>query len=294
MVHAESLTAISLPLRALIELAKPRLSFLVIFTAGAGMRLAPIHVVPWRAWLLIAATSLVVGAANALNCYLERDVDARMLRTRGRPLPQGRLSPQVALLAAIAVATAAIGVLYGVGNPLTALLAFIALALYAWVYTPMKQITSAAMLVGAVPGAIPPLMGYTAATGKLDEAGLSLFALLFFWQLPHFLAVSCSLKEDYARGGIVVLPNRCSARATVLWTLGSALVLLPVSLWPRRAGLGGDAYVAIACLLGCFFCAVTAAGLHPRADLRRWSRRVFVVSIFYLAALLTALVGSHG
>ena len=280
--------------RALLALSKPRLSTLVILTTGAGMLLAPGHLGARRATTVLLASSAVVAAANALNSYLERNIDARMRRTCQRPLPQGRLEPRTALWLASGVALLAISALYLAGNPLTALLSFIALALYAWVYTPMKQITAWAMVVGAVPGAIPPLMGYTAVTGAIDEAGWALFALLFCWQIPHFLAVAAYLKEDYARGGIQVLPRQCSARATVGWTLGSGILLVPVSLWPLHAGLAGPTYAGVALLLGTGFVGLIATGLRPGVVPGRWARQVFVGSIAYLSVLLCLLVVQHG
>jgi protoheme IX farnesyltransferase len=294
MVLVEQLSATArLDWRALVALAKPRLSLLVIFTTGAGLQLAPGHLSPWRSVGILLASSAVVGAANALNSYLERDVDARMRRTCQRPLPQGRMEPQVALILASLVGIFAIGALYLLANPLTALLSFVALALYAWVYTPMKQISSWAMLVGAVPGAIPPLMGYAAVSGELTAAAWSLFGLLFFWQLPHFLAVSTYLKDDYARGGIRVLPRFCSPRATVWWTLAAALAVLPASLWPVQAGLGGRLYVVVAVLSGGLFCGATAAGLRQKVEPGTWARQIFLLSIAYLCVLLVSLLVSH-
>src|SRR5512138_1146982 len=177
----------------LFLLAKPRLSSLVIVTTGGGMALAPGQIGLGRGLAVLLGTAAVVGAANALNCFIERDIDGRMRRTRDRPLPAGRVEPFTALALRVLVA-----------NPLTALLAFAALVTYVAVYTPMKQRSTLALFVGAVPGAIPPLMGWTAVTGRLDAGGVALFALLFFWQLPHFLAISIYLAEDYARGGLKV------------------------------------------------------------------------------------------
>src|SRR5439155_3385439 len=142
-------------------------------------------------------TALVVGAANALNCYLERESDALMRRTRDRPLPAGRVEPWVALALGVGVASTSIPLLGWATNALTALLALVALVTYVGVYTPMKQRSGLALFVGAVPGAIPPLMGWTAVTGRLETGGLALFAILFCWQLPHFLAISIYLADDY-------------------------------------------------------------------------------------------------
>lgn len=279
--------------RDLLALAKPRLSALVWFTAGVGVWLAPGHMHVARAFLMLCASALVVGAANGINSYLERDTDALMRRTRNRPLPSGRVEPQLALRLSILVGLASVAVLYWAANPLTALLSFGALALYAWVYTPMKRYSWLAVVVGAVPGAIPPLMGWTAVTNRLDAMGLSLFAIMFFWQLPHFLAISVYLKEDYARGGLRVLPLVCSARWTSAWIVMTVMVLLPVSLTPVALGMAGWAYGVAALMLGIGFLgwSVGALGFMPQT---RWARGVFAGSIVYLTLLLVSLVmGAH-
>src|SRR5512138_3387831 len=213
----------------LLLLAKPRLSSLVVLTTAGGVALAPGRLGAARAIVTIVGTAAVVGAANALNCYLERDVDARMRRTRDRPLPAGRVEPFVALALGLAVPIFALPVLALVANPLTALLAFLALAVYVAVYTPMKRRSTLALFVGAVPGAIPPLLGWTAVTGRLDAGGLALFALLFAWQLPHFLAISIYLAEDYARGGLQVFALVHGERATRGWIAASSVLVLAVS-----------------------------------------------------------------
>ena len=231
----------------------------------------------------------MVGAANALNCWLERDVDARMRRTRDRPLPAGRVEPFVALALGLAVPAFALPVLALVANPLTALLAFVALVVYVVVYTPMKQRSTLALFVGAVPGAIPPLMGWTAVTGRLDPGGLALFALLFAWQLPHFLAISIYLAEDYARGGLRVFALVHGERATRRWiAAASALLLRGLARAPparrRRPGLrrrrgdaGGVALVAFA-----------LSGLGRTGG--RWARSLFLATLLHLTLLFAALL----
>jgi protoheme IX farnesyltransferase len=275
--------------RDLLALGKPRLSLLVICTTGVGLRMAPGHLPFARGLVIVLATCLVVGAANALNSYMERSTDGLMRRTAQRPLPAGRVAPHVALLLALGCGTLAMVTLYWAANPLTALLSFVAFAVYAWVYTPLKRLSAWAMLVGAIPGAIPPLMGWTAVTGKLTEPGWALFALLFFWQLPHFLAVATYLQDDYARGGLKVLPLRCTPRQTVLWTSAAAVVVLPASLWPATAGIAGPVYAWGATALGVAFVFMALSGLRKVA-LGRWARQVFIFSIAYLTLLLLALV----
>ncbi|HTP24803.1 MAG TPA: heme o synthase, partial [Anaeromyxobacteraceae bacterium] len=202
--HTARLRPISGIARDVLALAKPRLTLLVVCTAAGGLWLAPGRRNGVTAAALAIGTSLVVGAANALNQLLERHVDARMRRTRNRPLAAGRLEPWVAVAFGLGLPALALPMLAALTNNLTSALAALALFTYVVIYTPMKQRSSLALFVGAIPGAIPPLMGFSAATGRIDAGGLALFALLFFWQLPHFLAASVYLKEDYARAGLRV------------------------------------------------------------------------------------------
>lgn len=290
MVLADVLTAPTrVEWRNVVALCKPRLSLLVLCTTGVGLWVAP-GSLPWpRALLVLAATAAVVGAANAINNYLERDSDALMRRTRQRPLAARRLDPAVALWFSVIAASVAIVTLYVAANPLTALLSFIALAMYAWVYTPMKRYSWLAVLVGAIPGAIPPLMGWTAVTGTLDAPGWALFALLFFWQLPHFFAIAIYLQDDYARGGLKVLPGVCGLAAAQRATVASAVLLWLASLWPVHLGMGGDSFSTCATVAGLAFVACTRVGL-ARQSAPRWARRVFLGSIGYLTLMLACLM----
>ncbi len=279
-------------IRDVVLLAKPRLSALVICTAAAGMWLAPGRLDPLRAALLLAGTTLVVGAANALNCFLERDVDARMRRTRDRPLPSGRLEPWVALAVGLGLPLLALPALAWAAGPLTVLLAAIALVTYVAVYTPMKQRSTLALFVGAVPGAIPPLMGWTAVTGRIDPGGLALFALLFAWQLPHFLAISIYLKEDYARGGFRVFALVHGDRATKRWIAATAIALLPASLALVPLGVGGRLYAVVAVAAGAALVAYALAGLAREGPAVRWSRNLFLGTLAHLTALFAVLIAT--
>ncbi len=270
-------------------LAKPRLSGLVVCTAAGGMWLAPGHLTFPRALAILVGTTAVVGAANALNCFLERDVDARMRRTRDRPLPAGRVDPRVALGLGLGIPIFAIPLLAWVANPLTALLAAIALVTYVAVYTPMKQRSTLALFVGAVPGAIPPLMGWTGVTGGLELGGLALFGILFFWQLPHFLAISIYLKEDYARGGLRVFALVHGERAAKLWAALTSIALVPVTLSLVPLGLAGKVYGVAASLLGAGLSAVGISGLWTPEAGNRWARSFFLVTLAYLTLLFAAL-----
>ncbi len=274
-------------LRDLLLLAKPRLSGLVMLTSAGGMWLAPGHIAPARAILSVLSTAAVVGAANALNQFLERDVDARMRRTRDRPLAAGRLDPFVALALGIAVPSFALPLLALSAGRLTAALALLALLTYVLVYTPMKKRSTLALFVGAVPGAIPPLMGWTTVTGRIDAGGLALFALLFAWQLPHFLAISLYLREDYARGGLRVFSIVHGERATRAWIAACAVLLVPVSLALVPLGVAGRGYGIVAAALGAGLAGYALSGLGREGG--RWARTLFLGTLAYLTVLFVAL-----
>ena len=277
--------------RDLLALAKPRLALLVLCTAAGGLWLAPGRRDAVGAAALLAGTALVVAAANALNNFLEREIDARMRRTRGRPLPAGRVDPWVAVAVGLGLPSLALPALAWFTNGLTATLAALALFTYVVIYTPLKQRSSLALFVGAIPGAIPPLMGWTAATGRLDAGGLALFALLFCWQLPHFLAISLYLKEDYARGGLRVFALVHGDRATAAWSAATSLALVPVSLALLPLGLAGPAYGVAATLLGSGLAAYALSGLWHGAT-HRWARNFFLLTLAYLTLLFAALLAA--
>jgi protoheme IX farnesyltransferase len=275
--------------RDVISLAKPRLSTLVVCTTAGGMWLAPTRPGAFRAAMTLACTTLVVGAANALNNYLERDVDARMRRTRNRPLPAGRLEPAVALALGLGLPAVAIPALVLAAGPLTGLLALVALVSYAGVYTPMKRRSTLALFVGAVPGAIPPLMGWTAATGRIDRGGLALFAILFFWQLPHFLAISIYLAEDYARGGLRVFALVHGERAARAAAVATSILLVPATLALVPLGLAGPAYGVAAAALGVGLCGWAISGIGLPEGSTRWARNFFLATLGHLTLLFIAL-----
>jgi len=212
-----------------------------------------------------------------------------MRRTWGRPLPAGRVEPGTALALGIALPAFAIPMLAFAANPLTAFLALVALVSYAFVYTPMKRWTTAALFVGAVPGAIPPLMGWTAATGSIDGRGLALFALLFVWQLPHFLAISVYLKEDYARGGLKVFALVHGERAAKIWAVATSALLVPVGMLPAWLGMASWGYGAAAALLGGGLTAAAATGLRIPDGSSRWARSFFLSTLLYLVLVFIAL-----
>ena len=273
-----------------MALAKPRITALVVFTTAIGLWLAPHGLPPLTIGVTLVGTVLIVAAANVLNMYLERDSDALMKRTMNRPLPAGRMDPQLALRFGLALAAVSVPLLTFAVGPLPGLLASVALVSYVLLYTPLKRYTAAALLVGAVPGAIPPLIGWTAATERLDLPGVLLFAVMFLWQVPHFLAITLFRKEEYARAGLVVQPNEPGgereARANIV---RYTVALVAVSLLFVPIGIARGAYLASALLLGGVFLGYAVAGLRQAAG-RRWARNLFLLSLIYLPLLFGALL----
>ncbi|MES1205634.1 MAG: heme o synthase [Pseudomonadota bacterium] len=273
----------------MVRLAKPRSTGLVMANFAGGMWLAPGHIPGWRAVMTLLGTALIVGAANALNMFVERDVDKLMERTRRRPLPEGRLSAAAALVFGTALAAAALPLLLLAGNALTGILGGLAFVSYVAIYTPMKRTSAAALFVGAVPGALPPLMGWTAVTGHIDAGALALFGILFLWQIPHFLAIAIYRSDDYGRAGFEILPLSIGQRPTrfVIIVFSAALVATSLVLGPLH--VAGVVYSAIAALLGAGFVVCGLAGLR-RAATRAWARSLFLASLVYLTLLFAALI----
>lgn len=237
----------------------------------------------------LLGTALVAGGTNAFNQLRERDVDGRMQRTRGRPLPSGRVTPRAAAAFAGVISLAGVGYLALAVNLLTAGLAALTLTSYVLLYTPLKRKTSLNTLIGAVPGALPIVGGWTAAGGELGAAVAALFWILFLWQLPHFLALAWIYREDYRRGGLAMLSvedpdGRHTGRMALLY----AMALLPVSLLPTLLGVTGPLYFFGALVLGLAYAVVAAVMIRAATTPRAW--RVFFVSIVYLPALLTLMV----
>lgn len=277
-------------LMGFLELMKPRITGLVLVTTGVAFDLASRGSLDWLRLLhVLFGTALLAGGTNALNQYVEREADACMKRTRGRPLPAGRLEPAWALWFAVVISVAGAIDLALFVNPLTALLGSMALALYVFAYTPLKRKTSLCTLVGAVPGAIPALMGWTAARNALDAEAWVLFGIVFLWQLPHFLAIAWMYRADYARAGFRMLPvvdpeGVETGRRIVFYTLA----LLPVSLLTSLLGLTGALYFFGAFTLGLAFLGLGVA-LALNASLLR-ARRLFLASLAYLPALLALMM----
>ena len=273
----------------LCELVKARLNTLMLVTTLAGFYVGWRGPMDWaRLCNTLLGTALVAGGAAALNELIERDADAAMHRTRGRPLPAGRLSPDAALLIGATLAAAGLLYLFYLVNPLAAALAALTIGTYLFAYTPLKRITSLNTLVGAIPGALPPVIGWAAARGTLGAEAWALFAILFCWQMPHFLAIAWMYREDYARGGFVMLPNVGSDGAsTGRQAVNYSFALLLVSLTPSLMGFAGHWYFfgAFALGAGMIFCAARLQ-LAPG---RTHARQLFFASIIYLPLLLALL-----
>jgi protoheme IX farnesyltransferase len=271
-------------------LAKPGITAMVAVTAGVGYWVAAGGIADWRLFLhLIGGTILSAAGAAALNMVAERRLDARMERTRNRPLPAGRMGVAEATVFGVALSAAGVAWLAVAVNLLTAAISAATIVSYLGIYTPLKTRTSLCTIVGAVPGALPPVMGWAAARGSLDMGALVLFMILFFWQLPHFIALAWMYREDYAKGGFPMLtvedPTGASAgRQGVLQTLA----LLVVSLLPIGFGMAGEGYLVAALVLGTGFLGFGVAFAVERSRAR--ASRLFLASVAYLPLLLGALV----
>jgi heme o synthase len=288
----ERVAAPPVALRDLIALGKPRITFMVLVTTAGGIFLAPSPLNWARAITTLVGVALIVAAANAFNMYLERDVDALMQRTRNRPLPAGRMEPAVALGFGLFCAVLAVPLVRFGANPLTAALSLASLVLYVFAYTPLKRRSTWALVVGAVPGAIPPLMGWTASTGRLEAPGLALFALLFVWQIPHFIAISMFRADEYARAGLRVVPIERGIDGARWRIVAWSVAQFAASLMVMRSGVGGRFYFGAAFALGGVLLALCGYGLRPmsREQINRWARWFFLYSIIYLPILFAALV----
>ena len=276
-----------------VMLAKPRLNLLVLITTLTGVYLASPTGVPLPLLVhTLVGTALVAGGAAALNQVWERDTDGLMRRTRMRPLPGRRLRVAEGtwfgvLLSLVGIVELAAGV-----NALSAAVAAVTLASYVLVYTPMKRRSSLSTLVGAIPGALPPVIGWVAVTGSITLPALVLFGIQFFWQMPHFLAIAWMYRDDYAAAGFPLLPvTEPDGRRTGQQALLYAAALWPVSLMPAVVGLAGTSYSILATALG--FALIAYAAMFARHRSRATARRLFLFSVLYLPLLWGALVANR-
>jgi protoheme IX farnesyltransferase len=276
-----------------VALAKPRLNFLVVVSALAGYVMAGGDTLDvLRVLFTVVGTALVASGASAFNQIIERDADRLMNRTRLRPLPDGRLQSREALVFAAVLSTAGLLVLAAAVNLLSAFVAFTTLVTYAVIYTPMKRRTSFSTVVGAIPGALPPVIGWAAAGNAITQGAWVLFGIVFLWQLPHFLAIAWIYREDYARAGFPMLPviepdGRSTARQAVVY----AAAVLPLSLAPTLIGMTGTAYFAGALGLGIIF--VWLALRFARSRSIPDARRLFFGSIIYLPLLWILMIADR-
>ncbi len=277
-------------LAAYAELTKPRITFLIVLTAAAGFALASPGRVNYAALLsAMVGIALLSSGIATLNQYIERDLDALMRRTADRPLPTGKLMPWEALLFGSGLTILAEVYLAVMVNPLSAVLGLTVIAGYLFAYTPLKTRTTLSTMVGAFPGAVPPLIGWAAARGSIGIEAWVLFAILFLWQFPHFLAIAWMYREDYGRAGILMLPvvepdGRVTAQQIVVYTI----LLLPVSLLPTVLGISGKVYLYGAIVLGLLFLYSSVRAALSKS--RQEARRLLLASVIYLPLLFILMV----
>jgi heme o synthase len=273
-----------------IALTKPRITWLILMSTGVGYFFGAKN--GWHFLTLlhtIIGTGLIASGTAALNQWYEREADAKMRRTQARPLPAGRLDAWKALIFAIAISVVGFVELWFGANPLASMLGLVTLLTYLFVYTPLKQRSPHSTTIGSIPGAMPPLIGFAAASGTLTWDAWVLFAILFLWQFPHFYAIAWMYKEDYARAGIRMLPvvepdGKSTARRILLYSIA----LIPISLMPKFFAMAGTAYLYGAIALGLAF---VYYGLRIRLDrTRQQARRVLLASVVYLPLLFSLML----
>jgi heme o synthase len=275
------------------ELAKPRLNVLVVITGAAGYYLgaqgAPEPAAMAQA---VAGTALLAGGAAVLNQLLEQETDALMRRTRMRPLPDGRVSPGGARVYGFALSGCGLALLAGRANLLSAMIALVTLLTYLGIYTPMKRRSPMATLVGAIPGALPALIGWTAARGSLSAGGWVLAAIVFCWQVPHFMAIAWLFRDDYRQAGFPMLPvvDPTGIRAG-RYAVGFTVALIAATLGPAWAGMTGPIYPLVALVLGTALLWTAVQFLIARSDNSAWI--LFFGSIVYLPLVWTAMIADR-
>lgn len=273
-------------------LTKPRIARMVVITAAIGFVFGVAHGVafPWLTLIVaMIGTALSCMAASVFNQVLERDTDALMDRTKDRPVAAGRIAPKPAVIFGTLLTVAGLGLLAGFGLYLAAALCALTIASYAVIYTPLKRRTSLALLIGAIPGAIPPMIGYAAAANDLGPAAWLLFAIMFVWQVPHFLAIAWLYRDDYAKAKLAMLPViDPTGLRTFRQTLIGCLLLLPLGILPTALNIAGKWYFAAALICGLGFLAFgVLLVLKPTRDN---ARRLFLASLVYLPVVLTVML----
>jgi protoheme IX farnesyltransferase len=278
--------------RSYLELTKPRITCFILMSTGVGF-LCAVHLGGHWTWLsllhTLLGTGLMASGTAALNQWYEREADSRMARTRKRPIPSGRVTPAHAFEFAAGVSAAGFMELWLGANLLAGLLGLFTLLSYLFLYTPLKQRSPHSTTVGAIPGAMPPLIGYAAASGRLTWEAWILYAILFLWQFPHFYAIAWMYRDDYARAGIRMLPVvEPSGESTARRMLLFSLVLIPISLLPKFFAMAGNVYLLGALALGLLFLWACARVLSDRTIPR--ARQVLLASVVYLPLLYGLLV----
>jgi protoheme IX farnesyltransferase len=270
-----------------LALTKPRITWLILMSAGVGYFFGAKAGWQWRTLLhTLVGTALIASGTAALNQWYEREADGKMRRTQARPLPAGRLIARNALLFGAIISALGFAELALFVNPLTALLGLFTLVSYLFIYTPLKQRSPHSTTIGAIPGAMPPMIGYAAASGTINAEAWALFAILFLWQFPHFYAIAWMYREDYERAGIRMLPvvepdGESTARRILLYSFA----LIPISLLPKFLSMAGNIYMIGALALGMLFLYVGF-----RVSTRQQARRVLLASVMYLPVLYCLLL----
>ena len=289
----ESASSGGLLVSDLWQLTKPKITRMNVLMTLGGLALAG---APFKSGLIFwtaLGTALAVASANALNMYIERDLDRLMVRTAKRPLPTRRMAPHAALWFGLVLGLLSLALLFVAVNTVTTVIAGVAIALYVLVYTPMKRTSPLALLVGAVPGAAPPLMGWTAVTNEITAGGLALFGILFCWQFTHFLAISLYLKEDYGKADIQTYSLVHGENRTKIMISMSMVLLIPATLVLVPMGLATSSYGIAASFLGFLLLGFSLMGfMTPKTG--RWARSMFLATVAYLPLLFTALILGAG
>jgi heme o synthase len=275
---------------AYYELIKPRVSFLIVIIAAIGFCLGSQGNIKYLALFhTLTGIALLSAGIAALNQYMERELDARMKRTAIRPLPSGRLTPNQALLFGIFLTLMGEIYLTAFVNSLTAILGIIVIIGYLGLYTPLKTRTSLSTVIGAFPGAMPPMLGWTAARGELGIEAWVLFAILFLWQFPHFLAIAWMYREDYARAGIVMLPVvEPEGHITARQIINNLLLLLPISILPTMVGMSGKVYFYGAIILGLIYLYTGIRAALSKSRIQ--AKRLLLISVLYLPLLFLLMM----
>lgn len=289
-IDAQKVIGARMRIAAFVELTKPRIAVLLVLTSAAGFYLGSIGTFDYVLFAnaMISITLLAFGVAT-LNQYWERDIDPLMKRTSTRPIPTGRVTPTEALVFGILQCVVAELYLLLLVNPLTAFLGLIVIVGYVLVYTPLKTRTTVSTAIGAIPGALPPLLGWTAAADNITMGAWALFVMQFLWQFPHFMAIAWMYREEYAKAGILMLPvvepsGRLTMRQIVMFTI----MLVPASLAPYFFGISGPVFLTAAIILGILFLIVSIQA--ARAKTNEQAKRLLLASVAYLPILFIFMV----